>query len=348
MKYVKPQKLKSGDLVAIVSPSWGGPSLFPHVYENGLKVLRYWGLKIKEMPSARMSPDYLWANPRFRANDINNAIADKKVKAIFTSIGGDDSVRILPFLDKKIIKNNPKIFLGYSDATTIHTYCNINGLVTFYGPSVMAGFSQMENLPSRFEKDAKNMLFTSSDSYVYQGYGEHCEGYEDWSKKENVGKTKKMIKNKPWNFIQGDKIVNGRLFGGCIEVLEFLKGTEYWPKKSFWKNKILFLETSEDKPSVTKVRDYLRNYGMQGILQNLSAILFGRARGYSKKEKNDLNDIILEVVNREFGLQKISIVTEMDFGHTDPQIVIPLGIEAQIDCKNRKFSLKEDWFNKNK
>ena len=138
-----------------------------------------------------MSADYLWENPEFRANDINNAFADKKVKAIFTSIGGDDSVRILPYLDKKIIQNNPKIFLGYSDATTIHTYCNINGLVTFYGPSVMAGFSQMENLPPRFEKDAKNMLFTSSDSYVYQGYREHCEGYEDWSKNENVGKTKK-------------------------------------------------------------------------------------------------------------------------------------------------------------
>lgn len=343
MEYIKPQKLKPGDTVAIVSPSWGGPSLFPHVYENGLKVLRQWGLKIKEMPSARKEADYLWANPEFRAKDINNAFADKKIKAIFTSIGGDDSVRILPFLDKKIIKNNPKILLGFSDATTLHTYCNINGLVTFYGPSIMAGFSQMKNLPTRFEKDVKKMLFSVSDDYIFSGYDEHCEGYKDWSKKENIGKTKKMIKNKPWNFIQGDGTVNGRLFGGCIEVLEFLKGTDFWPKKNFWKNKILFLETSEDKPSATQVRDYLRNYGMQGILKELNALLFGRARSYSENEKNKLNDIILQVVNIEFGLKDLPVVTELDFGHTDPQFILPLGVQAKIDCINRKVCLIESW-----
>lgn len=341
MKYNKPKKLKIGDTIAVVSPSWGGPSLFPDIYENGLKVLNKWGLKIREMPSARGNADYLWANPKFRAKDINDAFADKDVKAIFTSIGGDDSVRILPFIDKDIIKDNPKIFLGFSDATTIHTFCNINGLVTFYGPSIMAGFSQMESLPARFEKDVKNMLFDVNRGYVYHGYDVHCEGYKEWSKKENIGLTKKLIKNKPWNFIQGDGIVTGRLFGGCIEVLEFLKGTEYWPEKSFWKNKILFLETSEDKPSVTQVRDYLRNYGMQGILDELSALLFGRARGYSADEKTDLNDVIFDVVNKEFGLKDLPIITELDFGHTDPQFVLPLGVKAEINCTDKKFSLKE-------
>lgn len=343
MNYTKPQKLKPGDVVAIVSPSWGGPRLFPHIYENGLKVLRRWGLEIKEMPSVRMDADYLWANPEFRANDINNAFADKKIKAIFTSIGGDDSVRILPFLDKQIIAKNPKIFLGFSDATTIHTFCSINGLATFYGPSVMAGFSQMESLPSRFEEEVKKMLFTVSDNNIYHGYKKHCEGYKDWSKKENVGKTNIMIKNKPWNFLQGDGIVSGRLFGGCIEVLEFLKGTEFWPQKSFWNYKILFLETSEYKPSVTQARDYLRNYGMQGILGRLSAILFGRARGYSEIEKKNLNEIIFQVINKEFDLKKIPIITEMDFGHTDPQFILPLGIKAKIDCASRKFCLIEPW-----
>jgi muramoyltetrapeptide carboxypeptidase LdcA involved in peptidoglycan recycling len=201
----------------------------------------------------------------------------------------------------------------------------------------------MESLPLKFEKDVKNMLFSTSDSYTYQGYDKHCDGYEDWSKKENNGKTKKMIKNKPWNFVQGNKVVSGRLFGGCIEVLEFLKGTDFWPQKSFWKNKILFLETSEDKPSVEQVRDYLRNYGMQGILSNLSAILFGRARGYSEKEKSDLDDTIHKVINQEFGLIDIPIVTEMDFGHTDPQFVLPLGAKAKINCINKEFSLIETW-----
>ena len=114
MKFVKPKKLLKGDTVAIVSPSWGGPSIFPHVYESGLETIKRLGLKVKEYPSARKEADFLYANPEFRAKDINNAFEDSEVKAIFTSIGGDDSVRILPFLDANIIKKNPKIILGYS------------------------------------------------------------------------------------------------------------------------------------------------------------------------------------------------------------------------------------------
>jgi len=343
MIYKKPKKLHPGDLVAIISPSWGGPSLFPHIYEHGLKVINNWGLKIKEMPTARASVDYLWANPKIRANDINNAFKDKNIKAIISSIGGDDSVRILPFLDRHTIKENPKILLGFSDTTTLHVYCSINGLVTFYGPSIMAGFSQMGSLSLDFENHVKYMLFSNSNKYVYKGYKKHCEGYEDWSKKENTGKTKKLENNTPWQFIQGQKIAEGRLFGGCIEVLEFLKGTDFWPEREFWKNKVLFLETSENKPSITQVRDFLRNYGMQGILSRLSALLFGRARDYTKKEKYDLNDMIIKVVNKEFGLKKIPIVTEMDFGHTDPQFVLPLGVKVKIDCVAKEFCLTEPW-----
>ena len=131
MDYIKPKKLQKGDTVAIVSPSWGGPNIFPHIYENGLKILEKWEIRIKEYPTARMSVGFLRENPQIRAKDINDAFADPEVKAIFTSIGGDDSVRILPFLNKKIIYNNPKILVGLSDATTLHTYCNQLGLVTF-------------------------------------------------------------------------------------------------------------------------------------------------------------------------------------------------------------------------
>lgn len=72
----KPARLKQGDTVAIVSPSWGGPSVFPHVYENGLEVLREWGLNIREFPTARADANFLRANPQIRAKDINDAFAD--------------------------------------------------------------------------------------------------------------------------------------------------------------------------------------------------------------------------------------------------------------------------------
>lgn len=69
-------------------PSWGGPSVFPYIYENGLKVLQEWGLKIKEFATARMNAVLLRSNPQLRAKDINDAFADPEIKAIFTSIGG--------------------------------------------------------------------------------------------------------------------------------------------------------------------------------------------------------------------------------------------------------------------
>lgn len=145
MDILKSKKLKKGDCVAIVSPSWGGPSVFPHIYESGLETLKKIGLIVKEYPSARKSPEFLYNNPEFRAADINNAFSDNEVSAIFTSIGGDDSVRILPFLNVELIKKNPKIILGYSDTTTLNTYLNQLGLVTLNGPSVMAGFSQWDD-----------------------------------------------------------------------------------------------------------------------------------------------------------------------------------------------------------
>ncbi len=103
---IKPIKLKKGDTIAVLSPSWGGPSVFPYIFDNGIKVLKEnFGLKVKEYPSTRMSAEKLYENPKIRAQDINAAFADKEVKAIIPSIGGNDSIRILKYLDKKIIKD---------------------------------------------------------------------------------------------------------------------------------------------------------------------------------------------------------------------------------------------------
>jgi muramoyltetrapeptide carboxypeptidase LdcA involved in peptidoglycan recycling len=343
MSKIFPKKLKPGDTVAIVSPSWGGPSVFPHVYENGLKILTEWGLKIKEYPTARAKDEYLRKNPEVRAKDINDAFSDPEVKAIFTSIGGDDSVRILPYLNKEIIKNNPKILMGFSDATTLHTLCNQLGLVTFYGPSIMAGFSQMKNLPESFERHVKEMLFEPEATYAYIPYGEYVDGYSDWSDENNLGKTKELKKDDGWKFLQGKGIARGELFGGCIEVLEMIKGTQFWPKSEFWDGKILILETSEEKPTIHEIDHELRNYGMQGILDRINGIVFGRARDYSAEEKLELEKRIVTVVRDEFDRADLPVIANVDFGHTDPQFVLPLGAKAEIDCENKRFGIVEAW-----
>jgi len=343
MTYKKPSKLKRGDMVAIVSPSWGGPSVFPHIYENGLKVLREWDLKIREFPTARMDAAFLRANPQVRAKDINDAFADSEIKAILASIGGNDSVRILPFLDQKIISQNPKILMGYSDITTLHVFANMRGLTTFYGPLIMAGFSQMESLPESFKSHVREILFEPKESYEYQPYRKYCDGYPDWANKESTGKVNPIKSDDGWHWLQGNTIVQGELFGGCIEVFEMMKATDFWPPQDFWKNKIFFLETSEEKPPIHYVDHVLRNYGMLGVFDKISGFIFSRARDYSDEEKKKLEEKIISIVAGEFGKIKLPVVANFDIGHTDPQLVLPLGVKAEIDCKNKKIRLIEPW-----
>lgn len=341
---IKSKKLKKGDTIAIVSPSWGGPSIFPHIYESGIKTLEKLGFKIKEFPFAKKDADYTYNNPKFRAKDINDAFKDPEVKGIITSIGGDDSIRILPYIDAKLIKKNPKIIMGYSDTTTLLTYINQIGLVTLHGPSIMAGFSQMDSFEDTFKKQITDIFFNNPSTYEYKSFESYCNGYPNWCIKSNTGKTKKMNKNKGWDWIQGDSVVQGELFGGNIEVFEFMKSTKFWPKEDFWKNKILFFETSEEKPTPDQVKYMLRNYGMQGIFNKISALIIGRPMRYSNKEKKELKENVIQIIRTEFNNKKLPIIMNMDFGHTDPQWILPLGIKAQIDCKNKSFRLIEKIF----
>jgi muramoyltetrapeptide carboxypeptidase LdcA involved in peptidoglycan recycling len=340
---IKPKKLKRGDCVCVLSPSWGGPSVFPRVFDNGLKILREWGLKVKEFPTARMNAQFLRESPQVRARDINKAFSDPEVKAIFTSIGGNDSIRILPFIDKKVVTDNPKILMGYSDTTTLHSFINLHGVVTLYGPSIMAGFSQMKALPPTFESHVYKMLFEPCDRLEYMPYNQYCNGYPDWAGLNNVGKVNPIKSNDGWHWLQGNTKVNGELFGGCMEVLEMLKATEFWPSAGFWKNKILFLETSETKPSLHFIDHVLRNYGMLGVYDQINGLIFSRARDFSDKEMIELEEKIIEVIAKEFNRSDLPVIANFDVGHTDPQLVLPIGIRCEIDCSKKKIELIESW-----
>ena len=105
--------------------------------------------------------------------------------------------------------------------------------------------------------------------------------------------------------------------------------------------KILFFETSEDVPSPKQVVYFLRNYGVQGIYDKVSGLVFGRARGYSEEMNKELFEGIVSVVNKEFG-SSIPILANFDFGHTDPQYIMPLGINAEINPMKKTFRLTEN------
>ncbi|MBN1982498.1 MAG: LD-carboxypeptidase [Chitinivibrionales bacterium] len=339
----KPKRLSPGSTVAVVSPSWGGPSRYPDIYQLGCENLRtLFGLRVKEYPCARMDADVLDKNPRIRAQDINDAFTDPGVSAIIASIGGDDSVRILPFIDTDNVMHNPKILMGFSDTATLLTFFNSLGLVTFNGPSVMAGFAQAASFPSVWTEQLKAILFDGVSEVPFQPYAEWSEGYPDWHDLLSLGYvSNKQNNTQQWHWLQGESVVTGQLWGGCIEVLEGLKNTAYWPARSFWHSKILFFETSEEIPKPVQILRFLRNYGMQGIFSHINALLFGRPFGYTDEEKHDLRAVIHKVVTEEFGAASLPVVTDCDFGHTDPQWVLPLGAMVRIDCVNHRITLME-------
>lgn len=340
----KPLLLNKWDNIAIISPSWWWASIFPHIYENGIKTLEQLWYKVKEYPSARKESSYLYQNPKFRANDINKAFSDKSVKAIISAIWWIESIRILEYLDTELILNNPKIFMWYSDITTINTYLNQLWMITFNWPQIMAWLSQWNDLWEVFQKSFIN-FFENNWNYEYKTFDFYSNWYKDWSKIDNVWKLKEKIPNSWWNLLQWKWTFRWELFWWCLQVLDLLKWTKYFPEKSFFKNKILFLDIAEDDwVQLNRIKATFRNYAVSWIFNEISWLLIWRARDYSDEEKIQLNQTIIDVVSWEFWITNLAIITNLDFGHTDPQWILPLGINAEFDIENMSFKLLESPF----
>jgi muramoyltetrapeptide carboxypeptidase LdcA involved in peptidoglycan recycling len=340
---IKPAKLNPGDKIATVSPSWGGPSVFPHRYQAGIRQLQEeFELQVVEMPNTLRDADWLSRNPRARAEDLMQAFADPSIKGIFATIGGDDSIRLLPFLDLNIIRNNPKVFLGYSDTTISHLVCYKAGLVSFYGPSIMVEFAENGGMFPYVVQSLRKTLFSSGRIGEVKP---ETEGWTveriDWADLANQQIKRKLNLSTGWKFLQGNGVRRGRLLGGCLEVFDWLRGTEFFPEN--WQDAILFLETSEEAPPPEMVARTLRVFAAMGILSKLSGILFGRpGGGVPLKKFEEYDQAILQVANHEEGLTQLPVITHMDFGHTSPMFVLPYGVQAEIDMETQCFSILEN------
>lgn len=343
--FIKPKLLKKGDKVASISLSWGGAGELRNRYEIGKKQFeKTFGLRIVETSNALKSAEYLSKNPKARADDLTEAFSDNSIKAIISNIGGEDSIKTLPYTDISVIKQNPKIFMGFSDTTTTHFACYKAGLTSFYGTSIMAGFAENGGMHNYQIKDINQTLFSA------EPVGELRPNYEgwtsellDWADDSLQNKKRRLNKNKGWNYLQGKKTIRGQLIGGCVEVLEFLKGTDYWLYSSEWDNKVLFLETSEEMMSPNCLKRILRNYALQGVFEKISGLIFGRP--YNNKYADEYNKVILEVIKDEVGNDELPIITEMDFGHTSPIFTLPYGVLAEINSEKKKFSIIENAVN---
>lgn len=339
---IKPRYLKQGDKIAIVSLSWGGigESNLIHKYHIAKERLeKEFGLKVEPMPNALKGIDFISSHPELRAQDLMQAFSDKTISAIFCSIGGDDTIRLLSYINYEIIRNNPKIFMGYSDTTINHFMMYKAGLVSFYGPSVMCEFGEYCSIPEYTIKSVKNILFSDSCGYEIESSSVWSSDFIDWDEK-NVGAQKKFVsEQRGYEILQGSGKVIGHLLGGCIDVFMMAIGTNVFPNKEKWQNAIMFIETSEDKPSPSLVTYTLRNLAAQGILKMLNGIIVGKP--YQEVFYNEYKDEIIRVVKNEEHLDSLPIIYNVNFGHACPIGIIPYGIKAEIDCDKKKITLIE-------
>ena len=338
---LKPERLKKGDKIAVVSLSWGGlgDDMFIHKYDIAKERLeRDFGLEVVAMPHALKGSEFVYAHPELRVKDLMDAFADPSIKGIFCAIGGDDSIRLLPYIDYEIIRNNPKIFMGYSDTTVSHFMMNKAGVVSYYGPSVMAEFGEYVRMFDYTENAVKNILFNDSKGYEIPS----CEYWSDdrvsWSEENMEHKRETRPEEHHYEVLSGSGIITGELAGGCLDVFPMIVGTEIWPEADEWNGKILLVETSEDKPEPALVKFYLRNLGAQGILNRINGIVVGKPMDEQFYEEYKE---VYRIVLNEFNCPSLPVIYNINIGHAAPTGVLPLGIKYEIDLDNKIIRLLE-------
>lgn len=324
---IKPKALKKGDTIAVLSPSSAAAHYFPHIVDAGIKTLTDMGFRVKEYETTRADGPTLAAHPELRARDMQAAFEDPEVDGIVATIGGEDGIRILKHLDLEKIMANPKLIMGYSDATTYLSYFAMHGMVTFYGPSIMAGLAQADVLEPVFKEHVEEFLKGPGIPYMFPSFTQVSHGYQDWGSSKVPG-IKNVEDASRARWLQGES-VEGKLFGGCLAILEMMKGTPYFPSADFFDETLLFIETSENVPPPHQMEYCLRSFSEMGILDRINGLLIARPRDYTQEMRDELDERILKVA-REAGREDLPILVDLDFGHTDPHWVLPMGVRAKM------------------
>jgi muramoyltetrapeptide carboxypeptidase LdcA involved in peptidoglycan recycling len=335
---VKPRALRPGDEVAIITPSWAGPHEFPAVFDAGVATLTdTLGLRVREYPTTRAAGEL---PPRDRARDLMDAVRDPTIAGVIASIGGHDTLRLLPHLDVDAIARNPKVLLGYSDATTLLLAWLRAGVVPFHGPTVMSGLAQASSLPPSFLEQLRAVLF-HGDALAYSPFPWWIQSYPDWkaglSAATAVG-TK--YARDSLRVLQGQGVATAPVIGGCADTLAFLLGTSVFPTPDDFDGAFLLLETAEGPPRPRDVLRLLWNLSVQGIVARLAGILLGRPRGYRPDQRAELERHLVDVA-RSCDRDEMPIVSGIEAGHTDPQIVLPLGVPLRVDLDQKMLALAE-------
>jgi len=324
-----PPRLCPGDTLGLAAPA--SPPDKPEKIDLAIGHLTAQGFRVKPGKYLRKRDGYLAGSDEERAEDINALFADPEVKGIFALRGGYGSCRILPLLDYAAIRANPKPFIGFSDITAMHlAILTKAGVVTFHGPDATKAF-----LPGN-EETCRRMLteggrrISSEVAAAVPSGGASLGGSRRppgdgseilFSREETSGTDLKTV-------VPGH--VTGRLLGGNLTCLLRLIGTPYAPD---FRGAILFLEdTSEKAYRIDGMFTHLR---LAGVLEQIGGLVLGRFDHTDTEEQGR----IAACLQREAGRVGVPCVSGAPIGHFAEQIIVPQGVQAELDAAEGKLIL---------
>jgi muramoyltetrapeptide carboxypeptidase LdcA involved in peptidoglycan recycling len=221
-----------------------------------------------------------------------------------------------------------------SDITVLNAAIHVmTGLVTFNGPMLAFGMAEYPRFFPYSEEYLFKAIARPEPVGVIQPADAYTDEFLDWSTKQDLTRPRVMRPSPGWTWLKAGR-ASGRLLGGCLESLEHLRGTRYWPN---FDGAILFLETSEEQPSPSRVDAMLMDYENMDVLARINGLLFANPYGYTDAARAELREVIRERTARF----DFPVITDMDFGHTQPMLTLPLGCRAEIDSERKRFAITE-------
>ncbi len=353
---IKPDRLEKGDKVAIVSLSSGilGEESCSHQIRLGIQRLKDFSLVPEFMPHALKGLEFVRDHPERRAEDLKNAFENPDYKIILCAIGGDDTFRLTPFLNtpefRNIVQKNPKIFTGFSDTTQNHLLLYKFGLMTYYGPSFLTDFAELDKEMLPFTREWILEFFTPAESREVLLSETWYDDREDFLERELSKPRKSHKETHGLETIFGSGKIYGELLGGCVESLsDDLTGLRYskqpdlmqsvFPSVDEWRDKILFIETSEEKPTPEKLRTMLKPLADFGIFDVVRGVLVG------KPQNEQFYDEYKSVWREIGGKFNLPILYNLNFGHSFPRMILPYGAKVELDMDNKSVRLLESIVN---
>lgn len=327
--FVTPEPLKQGDVIGVISPS-SQVDLPIEIKTQAYSYLKDKGFKVKEADGINLNYGHTAGKPQERANQIHEFVKNPEIRAVMSFWGGYNSNQLLDYLDFGLIKDNPKMFVGYSDFTVVNlAISSLSGLVTYTGPSIISFTKpkQFDYTWTSFDEVCINrkmeIQYVPSESYT-----------DDLDYIENSVKPRELKHNSGLNVFRNGKSVGVSMSANLIS-LASLSGSRFFPNLE---NKILFLEEAE-YANTSMVDRALTQLKQVGAFSNLKGVVLGRFM--SQTGFND-SDRLTDLIADTFGNFSYPVMYDIDFGHTDPMITVPNGITCELDCTNKGFKFKHD------